>query len=192
MTMPSPVRVGGVCDRDLLGGFAIGDANAGTAFIQRFQGRVYGMAINLIGDRELAEDVSRKAFVRAWRRADTYDPECGSVAAWLLRITRNLAVDALRRRPQMLDPEMVAAVTLGSLAITTADATVASDLISHTRTALSRLPSSQSKAVCLAAFYGFTAREIAVSEGISVGTAKTRIREGLRTLRAELTRPDGV
>ena len=189
MTMPSPVRVGGVCDQDLLGGFAIGDANAGAAFVERFQGRVYGMAINLIGDRGLAEDVSRKAFVRAWRRADTYDPSaapsppgsCASPAIWPstpCAVGRNArSRDGRGRRPRQPRHH-----NWGRHRRIRPDP--------QTRTALTRLPSSQFKALCLAAFYGYTAQEIAASEGISVGTAKTRIREGLRTLRAELTPPD--
>ena len=109
--MPSPAGADGVSDHVLLGGFATGDANTGTAFVRRFQGRVYGVAINILGDRGLAEEVAQEAFVRAWRYADAYDPERASVATWLLRITRNLAIDALRRRrPLALDPEMVAAL----------------------------------------------------------------------------------
>ena len=192
MTMPSPVRADGVSDHDLLGGFAIGDINAGAAFVHRFQGRVYGVAINLLGDGGLAEDVAQEAFVRAWKDSATYDPERGSVSAWLLRITRNLAIDALPRRPQALDREMVAALSRCNPAITVGDATVTSDLTSQTRTALTHLPPSQSKALWLAAFCGYTAQEIAVSEGIGLGTAKSRIRQGLRTLRAELTPADTV
>jgi RNA polymerase sigma factor (sigma-70 family) len=192
MTMPSPIRADGVSDHDLLSGFANGDANAGAAFVRRFQGRVYGMAINLLGDRGLAEDVAQEAYVRAWRHAATYDPERGSVAAWLLRITRNLAIDALRRRrPQALDRGMVAALTPAGPASTVEDATVTSDLTVQTRAALTRLPPGQSKALWLAAVYGHTAHQVAVSEGIPLGTAKTRIGQGLRALRAELTQPDG-
>lgn len=192
-TMPSPIERDGVSDHDLLGGFAIGDVKVGAVFVRRFQARVYGMALNLLGDRGLAEDVAQEAFVRAWRHAATYDPERGSVAAWLLRITRNLAIDALRRRrPQALDPEMIAPLTPSGAATTAADATVTSDLTPRLRAALSRLPPGQSKALWLAAFYGHTAQEIAMSEGIPLGTAKARIRQGLRTLRAELTPPDAV
>ncbi len=192
-TMPPPTGADGVSDHVLLGGFAIGDTNTSAAFVRRFQGRVYGMAINLLGDRGRAEDVAQEAFVRAWKHAATYDPRRASVATWLLGITRNLAIDALRRRrPVALDPQMVAALTPAGLAITVEDATVTSDLTAKVRAALTRLPPAQAKAVWLAAFYGHTARQIAVSEGIPLATAKSRIGRGLRTLRTELTHPDAV
>ncbi len=191
--MPPPTGADGVSDHVLLGGFAIGDTNTSAAFVRRFQGRVYGMAINLLGDRGRAEDVAQEAFVRAWKHAATYDPRRASVATWLLGITRNLAIDALRRRrPVALDPQMVAALTPAGLAITVEDATVTSDLTAKVRAALTRLPPAQAKAVWLAAFYGHTARQIAVSEGIPLATAKSRIGRGLRTLRTELTHPDAV
>ena len=105
MTVSSPVRSNGASDHELLCGFALGDTESGQAFLRRFQGRVYGIALNLLGDRGLAEDVAQEAFVRAWKHAATYDPDRASVTAWLLRITRNLAIDTLRRRrPQILIP----------------------------------------------------------------------------------------
>jgi hypothetical protein len=80
LTMPSPIRADGVSDHDLLDGFAIGDVKVGAAFVRRFQARVYGMALNLLGDRGLAEDVAQEAFVRAWRQAATYHL---AVVSWL-------------------------------------------------------------------------------------------------------------
>jgi RNA polymerase sigma-70 factor (ECF subfamily) len=174
----------------LLGGFAIGDTDTSAAFVRRFQGRVYGMALNLLGDRGLAEEVAQEAFARAWKHAAAYDPERASVATWLLRITHNLAIDALRRRrPVALDPQMVAALTPAGPAITVEDATVTSDLTAKARAALTRLPPAQAKAVWLAAFYGHSAHQVAACEGIPLGTAKSRIGRGLRALRAELTHP---
>ncbi len=192
-TMPSPVGADGVADHVLLRGFAIGDTNTSAAFVRRFQGRVYGMAINLLGDRGRAEEVAQEAFVRAWKHAAAYDPGRASVATWLLGITRNLAIDALRRRrPVALDPQKLAALIPAGPAITVEDAAVTSDLTAKVRAALTRLPPAQAKAVWLAAFYGHTARQIAVSEGIPLATAKSRIGRGLRTLRTELTHPDVV
>jgi RNA polymerase sigma factor (sigma-70 family) len=192
MTMSSPVRSKGVSDHELLSGFAVGDTEFGQAFMRRFQGRVYGLALNLLGDRGLAEDVAQEAFVRAWKHAATYDPDRASVTAWLLRITRNLAIDTLRRRrPQILDPDGFAALIPVSTATMVEDAAVISDLAGRAHVALARLPPGQARALWLSAFCGCTAQAIADSEGIPLGTAKSRIRQGLRTLRAWLTESDG-
>jgi RNA polymerase sigma factor (sigma-70 family) len=193
MTISSPVRSNGASDHELLCGFALGDTESGQAFLRRFQGRVYGIALNLLGDRGLAEDVAQEAFVRAWKHAGTYDPARASVTAWLLRITRNLAIDTLRRRrPQILDPDGLAALIPASTTTMVEDAAVVSDLAARARVAMARLPPGQAKALWLSVFRGCTAQAIADSEGIPLGTAKSRIRQGLRTLRASLTEPDGT
>ncbi len=191
MTAPSPVRTEGASDQVLLSGFAFGDTTAGLVFVRRFQGRVYGAAISLLGDRALAEDVTQEAFVRAWKHAGTYDPDRGSVAAWLLRTTRNLAIDSLRRRrPHPLDPDVLATLTPADPATAVEDAAITSELTGRARAAIAGLPPGQAKALLLAAFYGYTAQQVAVLEGIPLGTAKTRIRLGLRALRTRLTDPD--
>ena len=125
--------------------------------------------------------------MRAWRYADAYDPQRASVTTWLLRITRNLAIDALRRRrPVALGPETVTALTPPGPATVVEDATVTSELAAQARAVFTRLPPGQAKAVWLAAFYGHSAQQVAGSEGIPLGTAKIRIGRGLRSLRAEL------
>ena len=58
-------------DHVLLDGFAVGDAHTGPAFVRRFQSPVYGMAINMLGDRGLAGEVTQEAFVRAWKHSAT-------------------------------------------------------------------------------------------------------------------------
>jgi RNA polymerase sigma factor (sigma-70 family) len=188
MTKSSSVDLDADSDEDLLDGFAAGDRVAGLAFVHRFQKRVYGVAVNLLRDPGLADDVAQQAFVRAWKSAATYHPERGSVAGWLLRITRNLAIDVLRRQQaQPVDPDLVNALTSGTDAAAVEDAVARSELMTRVRVAIAALPPTQAKAVLLAAFYGYTAQEIAVSESVPLGTAKTRIRLGLRTLRARLT-----
>ncbi|NMH95679.1 RNA polymerase sigma factor, partial [Pseudonocardia bannensis] len=82
----------------LLAGLATGDAELSVAFVRRFQRRVFGVALSVLGEPRLAEDVSQLAFERAWRHAQVYDPCRGSVAAWLTSITHNLAVDVVRAR----------------------------------------------------------------------------------------------
>jgi RNA polymerase sigma factor (sigma-70 family) len=129
--------------------------------------------------------------VRAWKHGPSYDPRRGTVAAWLARITRNLAIDALRlRRAEVMDPDVLAAVAPPS-DVSVEDAALTSHAAAAVRQALRRLPEEQSRALMLAAFYGRTAEEISRSEEIPLGTAKTRIRLGLRRVRALLTAPAG-
>ncbi len=171
-------------DESLLAGLAVGDGAAGTAFVRRHQRRVYGLALRLVGDPNVAEDVSQEAFTRAWRHAAAYDSRRGSVTTWLLTITRNLAIDSLRvRRADPLDPDDLVALT--GLTPSPEDGPAVDDL-ARLRAAVADLPRDQQRALVLAAWYGRTAKEISASEGIPVGTAKTRIRAGMLKLRASL------
>jgi len=174
-------------DEAIVAGLAAGDAGAARLLVGRYQSRLYGLAFGVLQDRSAAEDVAQEAFVRAWRHAGAYDARRGSVAGWLLRITRNLAIDALRlRRADVIDPGQLATLDLVSSTRSVEDVAVTSDETARVRSALSVLPAEQSRAVLLAAFYGRTAEEISRSEAIPLGTAKTRIRLGLRKVRAHL------
>src|SRR5215212_2361153 len=94
-----------VSDEALVAGLAGDDPGAATAFVRSFQERVYGLALTMVGDAAVAEEIAQEAFTRAWRHAGSYDARRGRVATWLLSITRNLAIDHLRaKRPQPLDP----------------------------------------------------------------------------------------
>src|SRR5437016_5059940 len=93
-------------DESLLAGMAASDRAACVAFIGRFERAVYGLALSMLGDRELAQDVAQETFIRAWRHAHAYDPRRGALTTWLLAITRNLAIDLLRlRRVDPIDPQ---------------------------------------------------------------------------------------
>ncbi|HEX6263152.1 MAG TPA: RNA polymerase sigma factor [Actinomycetota bacterium] len=178
-------------DESLLAGLAAGDPEGSTAFVRRFQGRVYGLALTIVGDPRVAEDVAQEAFVRAWRHAELYEPSRGRVVAWLLRITRNVALDALRvRRATPVDPEALLGLAAAREGDPEARAVVSLEL-HGLRSDLLSLPDEQRRAVLLAAFYGRTAREIGEIEGIPLGTAKTRIRSGMRRLREALEVRDG-
>jgi RNA polymerase sigma factor (sigma-70 family) len=184
---PRSAGPGGLSDEALVAGLAAGDGGAAKVLVARYQARLYGLAFGVLQDRSAAEDVAQEAFLRAWRHAAAYDARRGSVAGWLLRITRNLAIDALRlRRADVIDPEQIATLNLVSGAKSVEDVAVTSDEAARVRTAIRLLPIEQSRAVLLAAFYGRTAEEISRSEEIPLGTAKTRIRLGLRKVRAQL------
>jgi RNA polymerase sigma factor (sigma-70 family) len=174
---------GSLSDEALLAGLAAGQTGAAAAFVRRYQARVYGLVITIVRDPGTAEDVAQETFVRAWRNAGTYDPRRGRVATWLLTIARNAATDAMRaRRPEPLDPEIVAARL--QQAGGAVDEGVPPD--ERVRGALAELPEAQRRALFLAAFAGRTAREIGELENAPVGTIKARIRAAMLKLRDSL------
>jgi RNA polymerase sigma factor (sigma-70 family) len=177
--------LGSLSDEALLAGLAAGQTSAAAAFVRRYQARVYGLVITIVRDSAIAEDVAQETFVRAWRNAGTYDPRRGRVATWLLTIARNAAIDAMRpRRPEPLDPEIIAARL--QQAGGAVDEGAPPDERERIRDALAELPEPQRRAIFLAAFAGRTAREIGELENAPVGTIKTRIRTAMLKLRDSL------
>jgi RNA polymerase sigma-70 factor (ECF subfamily) len=171
-----------VSDEALLAGMAAGDADAMAAFVRRHQGRVYGLALSVVGIPAIAEEVAQEAFVRAWKHAGNYDARRAQASTWLLTITRNVAIDVLRvRRDLAVEPAVVAEMLISTT--NDSDRVADSDRIT---TALRALPREQAMAVLLSVHFGYTAREISEQQQIPLGTAKTRIRTGLSRLRAML------
>jgi RNA polymerase sigma factor (sigma-70 family) len=179
-------------DEAVLASMAVGDQSAAVTFVRRYQRRVFGLAYSMTGDSGLAEDVAQEALLRVWRHAPVFDPRRGSVASWVLTITRNLAIDALRmRRAVPTDPDDFAASAGISNEHLPEDALRRGDARDMVQQALAVLPETQRRAVVLAAVYGRTALEISESEGIPLGTAKTRIRTGLIRLRSAVEHAEG-
>jgi RNA polymerase sigma factor (sigma-70 family) len=175
-------------DAALLAGLALDDDGAALAFVRRFQAAVYGLAMTITRDPVLAEDVSQEVFLRAWRAAGTYDVRRASVLTWLLTITRNAAIDAVRaRRATPTDDEVLTRLVDDTLHPPDLEESTLHRI--ETEEAVSRLRDlapEQARAVVLAVLGGCTAREVSEREGIPLGTAKTRIRTGLRRMRAAL------
>jgi RNA polymerase sigma-70 factor (ECF subfamily) len=146
--------------------------------------RVFGLALRVVRDPAQAEEVTQEAFLEIWRTAGRYDADRGSPLAWLMTITHRKAVDRVRsaeaatRRDttyhhenQVVDHD------------STAEAAQASIEAHRVRGALAALTAVQREAVNLAYFGGYTHTEVASMLDLPVGTAKTRIRDGLIRLR---------
>jgi RNA polymerase sigma factor (sigma-70 family) len=169
-------------DESLLAGMASGDTDAAATFVRRYQARIYGLALTIVGSSAIAEEVAQEAFLRIWRNAGAYDARRGRAATWVLTITRNLSIDALRLRgDRPVDPHTLME-TLLSREDGSSGGTPYEDR-ERLRSALRALPPEQSRLIVLSVFYGLTAKETAELEGIPLGTAKTRIRRGLAKLR---------
>lgn len=170
-------------DEALLAGLGSGDPAAAAAFVRRFQGRVYGLALTMLRDRGLADEVAQETFVRAWRHAETYDARRGRVPAWLLTIARNLAVDRARLRTATpVDPDVIAARLDLDGEATAPDVPERQ----RVREAVRALPDDQRRTLVLAMYAGKTALEISELDGVPVGTVKTRIRTAMLKLRQTL------
>lgn len=177
-------------DAALLAGLAVDDHDAAVAFVRRFQAKVFGLALAVTHDPALADDVAQEAFVRAWRSAAIYDDTRGTVTTWLLTITRNAAIDAVRARratptdDSVLDGLLHATLAGAAAADATGDAVSTRAEADRLLRQLQTLPPEQARAVVLAVIGGCTAEQVSRREGVPLGTAKTRIRTGLRRLRA--------
>jgi RNA polymerase sigma-70 factor (ECF subfamily) len=173
-------------DETLLAALTTGDEEVAVAFVRRFQRRVYGVAIAVLGDPQLAEDVAQQTFERAWRHAQVYDSRRGSVRTWLSTIAHNLAIDAVRaRRPALLDSDELASL-VGVVTETPERRALADEDAEQLRRAVAELPREQARALVMAGIQGMTAKQIAEFERIPLGTAKTRIRAAMTKLRANL------
>jgi RNA polymerase sigma factor (sigma-70 family) len=175
-------------DEALLAGYATGDPRTAAAFVRRFQGRVYGLALTIVRQPALAEEVSQETFTRVYRHAGNYDARKGRVSTWLLSIARNLAIDVTRmKRLDPVDPEVIEAELTIDYQSSGADETpLEPDERDQLRTAIGELPDDQRRAIVQAAYLGRTAREISDLDDVPLGTVKTRIRTAMLKLRSEL------
>ncbi|MEU0836534.1 RNA polymerase sigma factor [Streptomyces sp. NPDC056231] len=175
-----------VPDEALLAALMTGDPEIAVAFVRRFQRRVFGVAVAVIGDVQLAEDIAQQTFERACRHAQVYDPRRGSVPTWLAAIAHNLAIDAVRaRKATPVDPTDLENM-METVTSTPEQQALSAEAAAELRRAVAALPRDQARALVMAGIYGMTAQQVADFEKIPLGTAKTRVRAAMGKLRASL------
>jgi len=170
-------------DASLLARMAQRDPKALDMFYTRHARAVFSLALTMLGEHARATDLAQDVFLLVWRSAGTYQPT-GSARAWLLRLTRNRAIDELRRDRRRLAnestlPEQIFHTLPAPLAL--ADAAERQAV----RDALAALPAEQRDALFLAFFQGLSHQEIATCLRTPLGTIKARIRRALQTLRQQ-------
>jgi len=169
---------------ELLRRSARGDQQAFAELYDATSSRVFGLAVRVVRDPAQAEEVTQEAFLEVWRTASRFDSERGSALSWLMTICHRKAVDRVRsaeastrrdttynQQNQTIDHD------------STADAAQAAMEAKRVRNALASLTDVQREAIELAYFGGYTHTEVAGILNLPVGTAKTRIRDGLIRLR---------
>jgi len=179
-------------DAALVAQIAREDRKAFETLYDRHAGQALGLAVRVLGERNLGEDVVQETFWRVWKLAKQFDVSKGNVKAWLFGITHHLAIDTLRRRkdnrmveidaepddpdaPTMLDlpdemPEPLQQVW----------EKMSSEKV---RSALATLPEAQRQVIEMTYFQGLTHKEVATNLKQPAGTIHTRARLALGKLR---------
>ncbi len=170
-------------DAALLEAVAEGNQDAMAAVFDRYSRIVYCIALRVLREPSLAEDVMQEVLLQVWKRPQSFVAQRGNLAAWMSVVARNRAIDVLRKRSS-LDP-------LGDLPLPDPrDMTVDTEqgwMIDKVRTAMDTLPAEQQGPLELAYFEGLSHTEIAERTGSPLGTVKTRIRAGLMTIRKAMS-----
>lgn len=176
-----------VSDEALLAGLATGDADAAAAFVRRFQRRVFGLALTIVGEPRAAEAIALEAFAEAREHAAAYDARRGSVATWLLTTTRTLAIDAVRpERLTRSDADALLPDVWTGRRLAPDDMALEHQDVARLQLAIEQLSADQRRALGLSAFLGFSAAKIAESESIPIPTARAQLRAALQQLRVAL------
>ena len=167
---------------DLLAAIARGDRPALATLYERTSGKLYGICLRLLGSEQDAQDALHDAYLTVWRNAARFDPAKASAITWLAVLTRNKAIDRLRQRRQPTE-HIDAAAELPD------DGPSAVDLIESDQDrrrladCLEQLDERARTLIRSAFFTGSTYPELAVQEGVPLGTMKSWIRRGLANLR---------
>ena len=174
-------------DESLLAGFASKDPEVTAIFVRRFQGRVFGLALTIVKDAAVAEEIAQETLARAWQHAGAYDARKGRVDTWLLTIARNLSIDARRvRSREVTNYDDSALLQLISSEPDPEGRGVLADEKRRLHEAIVGLSQEQRRVLLLANFQGLSGREISEAEGIPLGTAKTRLHAAMLNLRDAL------
>ncbi|MCX6397593.1 MAG: sigma-70 family RNA polymerase sigma factor [Propionibacteriales bacterium] len=199
MTAPVPVRplhddpawlvVGGNASAGslerLLARSALGDEVAFAALYDATSARIYGLVLRLVRNHSIADEVTQETYLQVWRMAARYDPTRGAPMSWLTTLARRRAVDRIRTTEAISRQDTAYHQHNSSVDYdVTAETAEASMEAQWVRTALASLTVIQRQVVELTYFGGHTHAETARIMGIPLGTAKTRIRDGLMRLRS--------
>jgi len=183
--MAVAMKGSGLNDELLMERVAQGDQKALEGLYDRYGRLVYGLARNIVGDEPTAEEITQDVFTRVWQKSSTYRAEQGRPLTWLMRITRNRAIDELRRRGTR--PRLEPLPWTGGSALSDGeDPAEAADLAQRRRSvaaAMSELPQEQRRVLALAYFRAYTHQQIADSLGQPLGTVKTRLRLAMQKMR---------
>jgi RNA polymerase sigma-70 factor (ECF subfamily) len=161
------------------------DVRALDTLYRRYSRPVFSLALKILGDREVVEEVVQEVFLRLWTRAQSFDPQRGKLLSWLLTITHHRAVDELRRRRSQpeLDGLQEQLASADEPASDPSESYGQVEDREAVQRALAQLPAAQRRPIEMAYYGGMTQVEISNALKEPLGTIKTRMRLGMQKLR---------
>lgn len=179
-------------DAALVAALASDEVGALEQLYDRYSALVFSVALRVLHDHALAEDVTQEVFLRIWRQPASFDPARGRFISWISSVARNRALDeqrrmSRRRRAEDQDEDPILRLPAEGRGDDPAHETVLADERRRVHEAMRDLPEAQRRVIELAYFGGLTQTEIAERTGDPLGTIKTRVRLGMRKLREALT-----
>lgn len=178
-------------DRELAARLVSGDEAALRDVYREHVDAVNGLAMRVLSNEALAEEVVQDVFVRLWEEPDRYDADRGRLRAFLLSMAHSRAVERVRSEESLRRRHIAAEHEPMELPADPAHLTESRDVDRAVRDALAGLPGAQRVPIEMAYFHGLSYREVAAELGEAEGTVKYRIRTGMQKLRAAL-RTTGV
>lgn len=156
----------------------------------RYGRLVYSLAYRIVGSTQTAEEITLDVFSRVWEKGHTYDAAKSKVSTWLTSLTRNRAIDQVRREGIRPEKNSIGWSEITAVPITDSHnpeiQTALSMQQEKVRQAVATLPKNQQEALWLAFFKGMSHREIAEYLDEPLGTIKGRIRAGMKALKTVL------
>lgn len=143
---------------------------------------VFGLALRVLHDRVLAEDVTQDVFLSLWRKPERFDPNRGKLRTFLLTMAHSRAVDRVRSEQSRRSREEREHLKVVHSTPSIEDEVIDMHMAEHVRRALDTLTVDERRAIELAYFGGQSYRQVAVTLEQPEGTVKSRIRSGMKQL----------
>jgi len=172
----------------LLARVALGDQPAFATLYRRSAAHLYAIALRMVRERAIAEEILQEAFVSVWHHAAAYDAAKSQPMTWLAAIVRHRALDQLRRReidtvPLEVGDDRRLAWDVPADAPTPVEMLLAGADARAVRDCVDTLDAGPKQAIALAFFHGLSHRELAAHMREPLGTVKSWVRRGLERLR---------
>lgn len=160
------------------------DSQALRQLYQKYEKLIYSFSYKMTQDQEVAEEAIQEVFLKLWKKHAPYDQSKGKFSSWLLTMTRNTCLDALRKRNRHETVEYIEKDTLRVSEETPADILEWKERGSTIQECVSALKEEQQEIVQLFYFNGLTQQAISKKTDTPLGTIKGRIRLALKHLKA--------